>query len=245
MARSTPSGSNVAEGPTRRLVITLDGPAGSGKTTTAQAVAKQLGFRHLDSGALYRALTFALLQEGVPEDEWGSLESGQLNELKVEVETDDDGVNIYRDGVLLTSQLRSPEVTRCVSALASLPAVRDWLLGVQRSVGACGNLVADGRDMGTVVFPDADVKIFLVAGLEERARRRLLQDTGREPTSSEIREEARRIEQRDRADQSRNQSPLRRPEDAVEVDTTGLSFTDQVSLILRRVKDLTPLWRDV
>ena len=245
MARSTPSGSNVAEGPTRRLVITLDGPAGSGKTTTAQAVAKQLGFRHLDSGALYRALTFALLQEGVPEDEWGSLESGQLNELKVEVETEDDGVNIYRDGVLLTSQLRSPEVTRCVSALASLPAVRDWLLGVQRSVGACGNLVADGRDMGTVVFPDADVKIFLVAGLEERARRRLLQDTGREPTSSEIREEARRIEQRDRADQSRNQSPLRRPEDAVEVDTTGLSFTDQVSLILRRVKDLTPLWRDV
>ena len=245
MARSTPSGSNVAEGPTRRLVITLDGPAGSGKTTTAQAVAKQLGFRHLDSGALYRALTFALLQEGVPEDEWGSLESGQLNELKVEVETEDDGVNIYRDGVLLTSQLRSPEVTRCVSALASLPAVRDWLLGVQRSVGACGNLVADGRDMGTVVFPDADVKIFLVAGLEERARRRLLQDTGREPTSSEIREEARRIEQRDRADQSRNQSPLRRPEDAVEVDTTGLSFTDQVALILRRVKDLTPLWRDV
>ena len=245
MARSTPSGSNVAEGPTRRLVITLDGPAGSGKTTTAQAVAKQLGFRHLDSGALYRALTFALLQEGVPEDEWGSLESGQLNELKVEVETEDDGVNIYRGGVLLTSQLRSPEVTRCVSALASLPAVRDWLLGVQRSVGACGNLVADGRDMGTVVFPDADVKIFLVAGLEERARRRLLQDTGREPTSSEIREEARRIEQRDRADQSRNQSPLRRPEDAVEVDTTGLSFTDQVSLILRRVKDLTPLWRDV
>ena len=241
MARSTPSGSNVAEGPTRRLVITLDGPAGSGKTTTAQAVAKQLGFRHLDSGALYRALTFALLQEGVPEDEWGSLESGQLNELKVEVETEDDGVNIYRDGVLLTSQLRSPEVTRCVSALASLPAVRDWLLGVQRSVGACGNLVADGRDMGTVVFPDADVKIFLVAGLEERARRWLLQDTGREPTSSEIREEARRIEQRDRADQSRNQSPLRRPEDAVEVDTTGLSFTDQVSLILRRVKDLTPL----
>ena len=235
----------MAEGPTRRLVITLDGPAGSGKTTTAQAVAKQLGFRHLDSGALYRALTFALLQEGVPEDEWGSLESGQLNELKVEVETEDDGVNIYRDGVLLTSQLRSPEVTGCVSALAGLPAVRDWLLGVQRSVGACGNLVADGRDMGTVVFPDADVKIFLVAGLEERARRRLLQDTGREPTSSEIREEARRIEQRDRADQSRNQSPLRRPEDAVEVDTTGLSFTDQVSLILRRVKDLTPLWRDV
>jgi len=241
VARSIPSGSNVAEGPTRRLVITLDGPAGSGKTTTAQAVAKRLGFRHLDSGALYRALTFALLQEGVPEDEWGSLESGQLNELKVEVDAEGDGVNIYRDGVLLTWELRSPEVTRCVSTLAGLPAVRDWLLGVQRSLGAHGNLVADGRDMGTVVFPDADVKIFLVAGLEERARRRLLQNTGREPTSREIQEEARRIGRRDRADQSRDQSPLKRPEDAVEVDTTGLSFADQVALILRRAKDLTPL----
>ncbi len=241
MTRSLPSGSNVAEGPARRLVITLDGPAGSGKTTTAQAVAKRLGFRHLDSGALYRALTVALLQEGVPEDEWGSLESGQLSELKVEVDAEGDAVNIYRDGVLLTSELRSPEVTRCVSALAGLPAVRDWLLGVQRSVGAHGNLVADGRDMGTVVFPDADVKIFLVAGIEERARRRLLQDTGREPTSGAIQEEARRIERRDEADQSRNHAPLRRPEDAVEVDTTGLSFDDQLALILRRVKDLTPL----
>ena len=241
MARSVPSGSNVAEGPTRRIVITLDGPAGSGKTTTAQAVAKRLGFRHLDSGALYRALTFALLEEGVPEEKWGSLESGQLSELNVEVEAEGDGVNIYRNGVLLTSELRSPEVTGCVSALAGLPAVRDWLLGVQRSVGAHGDLVADGRDMGTVVFPDADVKIFLVAGLEERARRRLLQDTGREPTSGEIQEEARSIEQRDQADQSRNHSPLRRPEDAVEVDTTGLPFEDQVALILRRVKDLTPL----
>ncbi len=231
----------MAEGLTRRLVVTLDGPAGSGKTSTAQAVAKELGFRHLDSGALYRALTFALLKEGVPQREWGTLESEQLAELRVEVEAEGDGVNIYCDGVLLTSELRSPEVTECVSEVAGLAAVRDWLLGVQRSVGAHGNLVTDGRDMGTVVFPDADVKIFLVAGLEERARRRLLQDTGREPTSGEIQEEVRRIAQRDEADRTRNHSPLRRPEDAVEVDTTGLSFEEQVALILRRIKDLTPL----
>lgn len=225
----------------RRPVITLDGPAGSGKTTTARAVAKRLGFRHLDSGALYRALTFALLQEGVLEEEWAGLESGQLSELDVEVKAEGDCVNIYRGGVLLTSELRSPEVTECVSAVAGLPAVRDWLLGVQRSIGADGNLVADGRDMGTVVFPDADVKIFLVAGLEERARRRLLQDTGQEPTLDEIQEEARRIEQRDQADQTRDHSPLKRPDNALEVDTTALPFEDQVALILRRVKDLTPL----
>ena len=227
--------------PVRRLVITLDGPAGSGKTTTAQAVAKRLGFRHLDSGALYRALTFALLQEGVSAEEWGSLGSDQLTGLNVEVEAEGDCVNIYRDGVLLTSELRSAEVTGYVSTVAGLPAVRDWLLGMQRSLGVHGNLVADGRDMGTVVFPDADVKIFLIAGLGERARRRLLQDTGREPTPGEIQEEARRIEERDEADQSRNHSPLRRPEDAVEVDTTGLPFEDQVALILRRIKGLTPL----
>ena len=225
----------------RRPVITLDGPAGSGKTTTARAVAKRLGFRHLDSGALYRALTFALLKEGVPEQEWRALEAEQLTALNVEVEAEGDVVNSYHDGVLLTSDLRSPEVTSSVSAVAGLPAVRDWLLDVQRSVGAHGNLVADGRDMGTVVFPDADVKIFLVASLQERARRRLLQDHGREPDVAEVQEEARRIDQRDQADRSRSHSPLRRPEHALEVDTTGLPFDDQVSLILRRVKDLTPL----
>ena len=225
----------------RRPVITLDGPAGSGKSTTAKEVAKRLGFRHLDSGALYRALTFALLEEGVPEQQWGALESEQLAELEVEVDSQGHDVNIYHHGVLLTSELRSPEVTACVSTVASLPAIRAWLLEAQRSVGANGNLVADGRDMGTVVFPDADVKIFLVAGLEERARRRLLQDHIGEPTVDEIEEEARRIEQRDQADRTRSHSPLRQPEQAVEVDTTELSFDDQVSLILRRVKDLTPL----
>ena len=225
----------------RRPVITLDGPAGSGKTSTAQAVAKRLGLRHLDSGALYRAVTFALLQEGVPEEQWGSLEAGQLNELRIEVEAEGDGVNIHCGGALLTSQLRSPDVTGRVSAVASLLAVRDWLLWVQRAVGAHGNLVADGRDMGTVVFPDADVKVFLVAGLEERARRRLLQNSGEEPTAVEIEEEAQRIERRDRADQSRYHSPLRRPADAVEVDTTGLTFDEQVAVIVRRVKDLTRL----
>ncbi len=241
MAGSETPGSKLPESAARGLVITLDGPAGSGKTSTAQAVAKQLGFRHLDSGALYRALTFALLEGGVPEQEWGTLESEQLSEFKIEVKAEGDRVNIYHDGTLLTSDLRSPGVTARVSAVAGLPAVRDWLLGVQRSVGANGNLVADGRDMGTVVFPDADLKIFLIASLDERARRRLLQDYGHEPAMDEVQEEARRIEERDQADRSRSHSPLKRPEGAVEVDTTGLPFEDQVSLILRRVKDLTPL----
>jgi len=220
-------------------VITIDGPAGAGKSTTARAVAKQMGFRHLDSGALYRALAFALQQEGVPESDWPALEPEQLDRLGVVVEGD--GVNIYRKAVLLSSELRTPEVTGSVSAVAGLPAVRDWLLAVQRSVGAHGNLVADGRDMGTVVFPDADVKFFLVAALEERARRRLLQDYGREPTSDEVQEAARLIGLRDQTDESRSLSPLRCPEGAVKVDTTGLTFEDQVAVILSQLKDLTRL----
>jgi cytidylate kinase len=222
-------------------VITIDGPAGAGKSTTARAVAKQMGFRHLDSGALYRALAFALQQEGVPESDWPALEPEQLDRLGVVVEAEGDGVNIYRKAVLLSSELRTPEVTGSVSAVAGLPAVRDWLLAVQCSVGAHGNLVADGRDMGTVVFPDADVKIFLVAALEERARRRLLQDYGREPTSDEVQEAARLIGLRDQTDESRSLSPLRCPEGAVKVDTTGLTFEDQVAVILSQLKDLTRL----
>jgi cytidylate kinase len=229
----------MTEGPRHRPVITIDGPAGAGKSTTARAVAKQMGFRHLDSGALYRALAFALQQEGVPESDWPALEPEQLDRLGVVVEGD--GVNIYRKAVLLSSELRTPEVTGSVSAVAGLPAVRDWLLAVQRSVGAHGNLVADGRDMGTVVFPDADVKFFLVAALEERARRRLLQDYGREPTSDEVQEAARLIGLRDQTDESRSLSPLRCPEGAVKVDTTGLTFEDQVAVILSQLKDLTRL----
>jgi cytidylate kinase len=222
-------------------VITLDGPAGSGKTTTARELARRLGFRHLDSGGLYRALTFAFLEDGVPPEEWSRLTSTELEALGVRAEPGDARVDIYRGDKALTSELRTAEVTEHVSLVASLPLVRGWLLGIQREAGEHGNLVADGRDMGTVVFPDADLKVFLVAGLDARARRRLLQDSGGNPSSDEIAAEAGRIERRDRTDSDRELSPLRRPEDAFEVDTTTLSFQEQVSLILKRVKNLTAL----
>ncbi len=221
------------------LVVTLDGPAGSGKTTTARELARRLGFLHLDSGGLYRAVTFALLAEGIPLARWSELTFTELDELGIRAEPGDSGVDVYCHDQVLRSELRTSEVTEHVPWAASLPTVRHWLLGTQRELGEHGHLVADGRDMGTVVFPDAELKVFLVAGLEARARRRLLQDRGTDPTPDEIVAEAERLKDRDRTDSGRDLSPLRRPEDAFDVDTTVLSFEEQVSLILKRVKNLT------
>lgn len=221
------------------LVITVDGPAGSGKTTTAKEIAARLGYRHLDSGALYRALTYALLAAGLPESKWSELTSDDLAALDVRAEASVGVVDIFLGDTLLREELRTPEVTRNVPAVAKLGPVRAWLLGLQRNLGLHGALVADGRDMGSVVFPEADLKVFLVASLEERARRRLLQDTGREPTASEVAAEATRIQDRDATDSQRELSPLRRPDGALEIDTTELDFDEQVGAILKRVADLT------
>ncbi len=226
----------MREGP----IVTLDGPAGSGKSTTAREVARRLGFRHLDSGALYRALTWSLLEEGIPPERWDALSVADLGDVDVRVRPTPEDLHIsHRDRSLGDDELRSPRVTRHVSHLARLPAVRERLLGLQREAGRRGRLVAEGRDMGTVVFPDAEVKVFLVAELEERARRRLA-DQGREdPGPGEIRDEAERIRQRDRQDEEREHSPLRRPDDALVLDTTELSFEAQVEAVLARVRALT------
>ena len=220
------------EGP----VVTLDGPAGSGKSTTAKEVARRLGFRHLDSGALYRALTFALLDAGVAPERWPSLSREEIQELGLTVRPADRGFEISLGDRPLDAELRGLDVTAHVSALAMLPAVRGALLGLQRDAGAKGRLVADGRDMGTVVFPDAEVKVFLVADLRERAGRRLLERTGVTPTSDEVGQEAERIAERDRLDSRREISPLRRPEDAVDLDTTSMSFEEQVRAVVDLVQ---------
>ncbi|NIP56763.1 MAG: (d)CMP kinase, partial [Gemmatimonadetes bacterium] len=218
---------------------TIDGPAGSGKSTTAREVARKLGLRHLDSGALYRAVTFALLEAGLPPERWDDLSLEALQELPIELRPTGSGFDVaYRDRVL-GAELRSPRVTEAASRAARIPAVRERLYGLQRAAGRAGGLVADGRDVGTVVFPHADVKVFLTADLQERARRRLLEREERDPTPDEIREEADRLRDRDRRDTDRAHSPLRRPEDALTVDTTDLSFEEQVDRIVQRVRALT------
>ncbi|NNF14467.1 MAG: (d)CMP kinase [Gemmatimonadetes bacterium] len=218
-------------------IVTLDGPAGSGKSTTAREVARRLGFRHLDSGALYRALTLALLESDVPAGEWADLDEQAMRALDVTVTAKGTELEVGVGGRVVNSELRSKEVTAQVAYLASLPVARACLLNLQRAAGAQGRLVADGRDMGTVVFPHADVKIYLVAELGERARRRLREGGMEEPSEEEVVTHSGVIAERDRHDSEREHSPLRKPEEAELIDTTRLSFDEQVEAIIRLVQE--------
>lgn len=226
------SAGGQAEVPAERTVVTLDGPAGSGKSTTAREVARRLGYRYLDSGALYRAITHALLTEGVAEARWPELTADSLDALGVEAEPGEETLILRHRGAVLADELRTPEVTAHVSSVARLPAVRGWLLETQRALGRHGRLVADGRDMGSVVFPRAGTKVFLEADLRERARRRLRDRGVGHPDDADVRGEAERLAGRDRADTRREASPLRVPEGAHRLDTTELAFEEQVERVV-------------
>lgn len=214
------------------MIIAIDGPAGSGKSSTARAVAERLAFRHLDSGAFYRALTFAALIEGIPVDEWSALDTNRLNRLDVSAEPAGRGFRMLVRGGDATHAIRGVQVNANVSAMARVPAVREWLLETLRETAGRTDLVADGRDVGTVVFPDAELKIFLVADPAVRAERRLRQE-GRPIDDDAIAAEAERLAERDRIDSERTTAPLRPADDAVHLDTSELSFEQQVSEIVR------------
>lgn len=222
----------------RPVVITIDGPAGSGKSTTAREVARQLGYRHLDSGALYRALALAVRHAGIPEAEWDALTDDTLRRMEIGLAPGGTRLRVQLEGRDPDPELRALETTRVASVLASNPRVRARLTGIQRSALDFGSVVADGRDMGSVIFPDADLKVFLTASLEERARRRLLQE-GREVDEAALRIEAGRIRLRDERDETRKVAPLRSPPGAFEIDTTEVSFDSQVRRIVDAAATLT------
>lgn len=215
------------------MIITIDGPAASGKSSTARAVAARLGFRHLDSGAFYRALTLAALRADLRPDTWSHLTAEEIERLSVRAAPVDGAFAMHVAGRPVAAELRAPDVTARVSAMAQVSAIRDWLLHHLRAAALHGSLVTDGRDMGTVVFPDADLKVFLVADPAVRALRRLRQEGVPEPDAAAVAAEERRLRARDRADSQREVAPLRRPADAVELDTTHLDFDAQVEAIVR------------
>lgn len=210
--------------------VAIDGPAASGKSTAARGVARRLGYAHLNSGLLYRAITWAGLRGGwidAGEEEFArEVEDLDLRLLRREAE-----FVVEVEGERPGPELASRSVSRHVSDVATRPPARTAAVGRIRDAGRRGGVVCDGRDIGTVVFPDAELKVFLVADAEERARRRL-RDYGEEPTEERVEAEAARLRARDRKDAARDLAPLREPEDAVEIDTTRLDPEEVVERIV-------------
>ncbi len=218
----------------RRPIVAIDGPAGAGKSTVTRTVAERLGLLYLDTGAMYRALTWLVLQAGLPlEDEAAIAELANQSDIHLLADDQQQQLRVFANDREVTDAIRTPEVTACVSAIAKIPAVRRQLVQQQRRWGTQGGIVAEGRDIGTHVFPDAEVKVFLTASVRERARRRLrdFQALGR-AADLDLAQLEQEIAARDRLESSRRISPLRKAPDAIEIATDRLTATEVVEQIV-------------
>ena len=214
------------------MVIAIDGPAGSGKSTTAKHAAEKLGFIHINTGAMYRGIALKCIQGEIDLNSSSEIDK-ILNQTKFEFGREAGSV-LFMDGVDISSEITSSLVTESVSRVSAVPQIREKLVQYQREMAEGLDVVLEGRDIGTVVFPDAEFKFFLIADIEERARRRKKEmETMGEIVS--LRELTAELEERDRKDSTREHSPLKKAEDAVEIDTTGLSIDEQVNRIVKIV----------
>lgn len=220
----------------KNIVIAIDGPAASGKSTTARLVAEKLGYLHLDTGAMYRAITLRALREKVPLQDAERM--GKLaKNTQILLKRTENGNRVFLQGEDVTEEIRTPDVSRQVSAVSSHPAVRAVLVEQQRFLAREGGVVLEGRDIGTVVFPKAELKIFMIAELSERAkrRRRDLAKTGIEVDDETL---VREIESRDTLDSTREASPLKKAGDAIELDTSSLTIEEQVEFIVKKAREI-------
>ena len=216
------------------MIIAIDGPSGAGKSTLAKRLAKELGFIYMDTGAMYRALALKVLREGVDLADDAAM-ARLIESTTVDLRPANGALRVLLDGVDVAAEIRTPEVSQMASKASALPAVRARLLDLQREMGRRGSVVAEGRDIGTVIFPSAEVKIFLRASAAERARRRFaeLRAAGE---AVQLDETLREIEERDRRDSGRDLAPLRQAEDAVLIDSSSLDADQVMARVLEHIR---------
>jgi cytidylate kinase len=217
------------------VIIAIDGPAGSGKSSTAKAVAQKLGFQHLDTGAMYRVITLKALRENIDFRDDAKMEKLVRN-TKIEFDGVVPNVKVVMDGEDVSQEIRSDAVTKNVSDYCAVKIVRELLVELQRNIANGKNSVAEGRDMGSVVFPNAELKIFMIADVENRAKRRQ-KDYEKLCVKKTVEELISEIEIRDKKDSSRENSPLCKTEDAIEIDTSNLKFEEQTEMIVKYAKE--------
>jgi cytidylate kinase len=220
----------------RRPCIAIDGPVGAGKSTIARLVAQGLGYTYIDSGAMYRALAWAARRDGIGADDQTRV-SELVEEVRIRIRPRADGINqVIVNGDDITSEIRSPEISQLASRLSAMPPVRRRMVALQQDMAREGGVVMEGRDIQTVVLPEAEVKIFLTASAEERARRRWEELRGR-GRAADLQQVLADIEARDARDTTRADSPLKPAPDAVHVDTDGLTIEQVVAKVLATVKE--------
>jgi len=221
---------------TTHIIIAIDGPAGSGKSTTAKLVAKKLGFVYVDTGAMYRAVTLSWIRQGKPDIDIFLKQLPKI-ELRLHPETREQCTIL--DGIDVSQEIRSSEVTQQVSYISSLKEVRETMVSLQRNIGSNHDVVMDGRDIGTAVFPNANLKIFMIADIQERAKRRLMELTSSlnedKPSLEDIIDS---MKQRDAYDSGREIDPLKMAEDAILLDTSQMSIEEQADFIIKKAEFL-------
>ena len=218
------------------MIIAIDGPAGSGKSTIAKLIAKQLNFRYIDTGAMYRAVAWTALQKGLNLMDESAMARIAKN-LKIEFVPSAEGQAVMVDGKNTTALLKDEIVGRGAATVAAQKFVREVLVDQQRKIGRTGNMVMDGRDIGTVVFPEAQKKFFFIADAEERGRRRYKELKSKNP-GLDLKTIVEEIQQRDHEDRNRNISPLVKADDALEIDTTRLSIEEVTDYVLENINNL-------
>ena len=216
------------------LIIAIDGPSAAGKSTLAKRLAKDLGFTYLDTGGMYRALALKVLREGIDIGNDGAL-TELIGRTAIDLVVTGGKLKVLLDGEDVSHEIRTPEVSQMASKASTLEVVRRWMLVLQRAFGRRGNVVAEGRDIGTVVFPDAEVKIYLDASAQERARRRVeeLRQAGRQVSLDET---LREMWERDKRDSERDLAPLRKADDAIAIDSTSVDAEALAQRVMQQIR---------